>query len=89
MRHKKNTIISCPSNGYSGTKRWALRDQGMGIDRPRDGHSGTKGWASTDQGMGIDRPRDGHLLPMRCAQSAQKSDDFWALLADQRLCFYA
>ena len=67
MRHKKNTIISCPSSGYSGTKGWALRDQAMGINRPSDGH----------------------LLPMRCAQSAQKSDDFWALLADQRLCFYA
>ena len=67
MRHKKNTIISCPSNGHLGTKRRALGDQAMGIDRTSDGH----------------------LLPMRCAQSAQKSDDFWALLADRWLCFYA
>ena len=28
-----------PSDGHSGTKRWALRDQALGIDRTSDGHS--------------------------------------------------
>ena len=31
--------LSCPSSGHSGTKRWALMDQALGIDRPSDGHS--------------------------------------------------
>ena len=41
MRHKKNTIVLArqvgtrgPSDGHSGTKGWALRDQGMGIYCP-------------------------------------------------------
>ena len=49
------------------------------LSYPSSGHSGTKRRALRDQGMGIDRPSDGHLLPVRCAQSAQKPDDFWAL----------
>ena len=30
--------LSYPSSGHSGTKRRALRDQGVGINRPSDGH---------------------------------------------------
>ncbi len=60
----------------------------LGLTR-QVGTQGPSDWAPSDQATGIDRTSDGHLLPMRCAQSAQKSGDFWALLAGRRLCFYA
>ena len=40
--------------------------------------------------MGTQGPRDGHLLPMRCAHSAQKSGNSWALfLFAQQKAMYA
>ena len=61
----------------------------VGTQGTSDGHRLNKPWASTEQALGIDRTSVGHSSPMRRAQSAQKSGNFWALLTDWRLCFYA
>ena len=74
---------------FAGFRSFLSQNEYFDLSYPSRGHSGTKRRALRDQGMGINRPSGGHLLPVRCAQSAQKTDGFWALLADRRLCFYA
>ena len=73
LRRYANKVFKGIATDGKGTMGWCH------VSYPSSGHSGTKRRALRDQGMGIDRPSDGHLLPMRCAQSAQKPDDFWAL----------
>ena len=62
MRHKKNTIISCPSR--------VLGDQAMGTQGPRDGHQQTKGWAFIARAVCTECPKAGRFLGTPCRSAA-------------------
>ena len=76
--------LSCPSSGHSGTKRWALRDQAMGINWTSDGHQLNKRRAFIAHAVCIECPKVGRFLGTPCRSAAlllciMPPDDFMIL----------